>query len=608
MIIFKSLTVKIRPRNFVIFFVTGLFGFFFCLQSTLAENEEKIEHFKSEIVIQSNSEVLVTEEISYFFPQPKHGIIRYLPYKYEVEKSPNKKTAYKVNFKLISAEESQDGQSWNEVPYNLTTESNNKNIRLGREESTVEGKRIYRLKYSVQNVIAYQPAGNEKRDEFFWNVTGNGWGVSIEKAEATVIFPAEIDTSQWAFGCFTGVLGSTEEECLFEATGKNKVHFNSKWSLPKNNGLSIITGLPHGLIEKPNLSQSFWLILKYNLIYYGFLALPLTTAVFLLILWFLKGRDPRGKETIIPFYGPPDNLSPVEVGTLIDEKADPRDFSSSIINLAVKGYLRIREIEKKPLFGIFKNRPNYQIFFLKQNDLPAGVEREIYATILGLGAQSAVTLEQLQNVFPQKINNFRDLAYTGLVSKGYFPRNPHKVRSTYFLIGLVIAIVGFIFAGNAFGLIGAGSIILTGLLVIIFGYFMPKKTLKGVNAKEKILGLKEYLEVAEKDRINFHNAPTKRPELFEKLLPYAMILGVERAWAKQFEGIYNQNPSWYEGSGNLNTFNALYFVNSLSAFSEVTNLAMGTKNEGGVSAGGGSGFGGGGFSGGGFGGGGGGSW
>ncbi len=606
MIIFNNSTV-IKIKYFILFLFIFLLGIF-NLSPINAGDDERIKKFKADIVLEKNSEVIVTEEISYFFPERRHGITRYLPYKYQVQKANGGVTDYNVNFKFVSAEESTNGNDWIEVPFVVTKEGNNQNIRIGREDQTVEGDRGYRLRYSVQNVITYQPQSNEAQDEFFWNVTGNGWNIPIEKSEATVTFPAEIDNSKWSFACFTGSLGSTEAECLFEAVDKNKVKFESKWSLPEKSGLSVLSGLPHGLIEKPNLSQSFWLILKYNLIYYAFLLLPLAVTILLLVIWFLKGRDPKGKGTIIPFYGAPGNLTPVEVGTLFDEKADPKDFSSAIINLAIKGYLKIREIEKKPLFGIFKNRPNYQIFFLKKNDLPAGVEREIYATILGLGVQSSVTLEQLQNVFPQKITMFRNIAYDGLVRKGYFPKNPEKVRKTYFLIGVIFLIVGFIFAGGSFGIIGAGSVMLTGFIIMFFGYLMPKKTIKGVDAYEKILGLKEYLEVAEKDRINFHNAPEKRPELFEKLLPYAMILGVERAWAKQFEGIYNQNPTWYEGPNNFTTFNTLYFVNSLSAFSEVTNLAMGVKSEGGVSAGGGSGFGGGGFSGGGFGGGGGGSW
>jgi uncharacterized membrane protein len=119
--------------------------------------------------------------------------------------------------------------------------------------------------------------------------------------------------------------------------------------------------------------------------------------------------------------------------------------------------------------------------------------------------------------------------------------------------------------------------------------------------REQIQGLKRYIEVAEKDRINFHNAPEKKPELFEKLLPFAMVLGAEKAWAKQFEGIYSTPPSWYHGSSN-SAFNAVLFTNNLSSFNAAATSSLTSAPKGG------SGSGGGGFSGGGFGGGGGGSW
>src|SRR6185436_19560328 len=95
--------------------------------------------------------------------------------------------------------------------------------------------------------------------------------------------------------------------------------------------------------------------------------------------------------------------------------------------------------------------------------------------------------------------------------------------------------------------------------IIVYSFisrFFPAKTEKGVAAKEHILGLKEYLQIAEKDRLEFHNAPEKKPEVFETLLPYAMVLGVANIWAKEFEGIYNEPPSWYSGPSST-AFNAI---------------------------------------------------
>ncbi len=138
---------------------------------------------------------------------------------------------------------------------------------------------------------------------------------------------------------------------------------------------------------------------------------------------------------------------------------------------------------------------------------------------------------------------------------------------------------------------------------MIFSFVMPAYTQKGAEMKEYILGLKKYMTVAEKDRIEFHNAPDKNPEIFETLLPFAMVLGVEKLWAKQFEGIYRQNPSWYSDRSN-HAFSAVAFTNNLGGFSGSVQSAFAATT---TAASGGSGFSGGG-SGGGGGGGGGGSW
>ena len=127
---------------------------------------------------------------------------------------------------------------------------------------------------------------------------------------------------------------------------------------------------------------------------------------------------------------------------------------------------------------------------------------------------------------------------------------------------------------------------------------MPKRTKKGVLTKEYILGLKQYLSVAEKDRLNFHNAPEKNPQHFEALLPYAMVLGVEKQWAKQFEGIYIDTSAWCTGF-YIGSFSSRDFTNSLNSFGSQAKSTFATPS---------SGAGGGGFAGGGGGGGGGGSW
>jgi len=214
-------------------------------------------------------------------------------------------------------------------------------------------------------------------------------------------------------------------------------------------------------------------------------------------------------------------------------------------------------------------------------------------------AAKTVKLSDLKNKFYKDLKEAKDKVYQSTAEKGYFTVNPNKIRGIFALIGVPIVMLGF-FLGGFFGAIGTISLAVSGIVLVIFGYIIPARTKKGVEVKEHILGLKLYMSVAEARRLEFHNAPEKKPEVFEKLLPYAMALGVEKEWAKQFEGIYNAQPGWYSSPAGI-AFNAAFFASSMSDFSKTANTAMASSPSGG------SGFSGGG-SGGGGGGGGGGSW
>jgi uncharacterized membrane protein len=140
--------------------------------------------------------------------------------------------------------------------------------------------------------------------------------------------------------------------------------------------------------------------------------------------------------------------------------------------------------------------------------------------------------------------------------------------------------------------------ILSGLIMVFFGWFMPSRTTRGTREVEKVLGFREFLSRVEGDRLE---RMVKTPEMFEKFLPFAMALGVEDNWAKAFDGIYTQPPSWYSGPGGMATFRPSSFTHNLGVMSTTAAATMSSAPR----SSGGSGFSGG-SSGGGFGGGGGG--
>jgi len=341
--------------------------------------------------------------------------------------------------------------------------------------------------------------------------------------------------------------------------------------------------------------EKLWETFKDN----GILILPFLVLTVMFVWWKKKGKDPQGQGTIIAQFDAPDNLTPAEVGTIIDEKADKKDVTAEVIELAIQGYLKIKRTEKKKFIG---KETDYELIKLKDaDDKLKSYQKKLLNSLFKYGKQKTF-LSDLNESFYKDFQEIQKQIYKDLVDEGYFPQSPLKVRGLYLAWGFLFIIFSAV-AFSAIGSLWGISFLLSGIIIIVFSFFMPVKTIKGVKARDHILGLKEYLKVAEKDRIKFHNAPEKNPQLFEKLLPYAMVLGVEKEWAKQFEDIYRENSGWYEDNVGGN-FSSVLLINSLNFFSTRAGTAFSSRP--GSAAGGGSGFSGGG--GGGFGGGGGGSW
>jgi uncharacterized membrane protein YgcG len=312
-------------------------------------------------------------------------------------------------------------------------------------------------------------------------------------------------------------------------------------------------------------------------------------------------------------YEPPkfDNkpLAPGEVGTLVDEKLDPRDITSTILGLAVKGYIKIEEQKEE---GLIFDKKDYYLKKAKVPDAELGSFEAELMNSLFPAALSGTLISSLENRFYTNLNRLKKTLYSELIRKKYFISNPEKVRNLYGGIGFVILVFGsflFLFLSPNAPFKSIIAAILTGVPVIFFAKYMPAKTKAGASAYMSILGFQEFMNRAEKDRLE----RMKDVNLFSKFLPYAIALDVADNWAKAFQGIYQDPPDWYVSPGGFRTFSPYVFTHSISSVTSDLSSAMfsaprGSGTGGGGSGGGGGGGGGGGSSGGGFGGGGGGSW
>jgi uncharacterized membrane protein YgcG len=555
--------------------------------------EGYITTFDARVTLHEDASVEVLERISYDFgAEERHGIFRKIPYSYQAGE-----TTYTANVSVLAVTD-EEGKPY---PFAESRGNGILELKIGDPNVTVTGKHEYAISYIVYGPFLYF----DEYDEFYWNVTGS-WATGIGRATVLVNLPPGAQALDAA--CYQGTIDSTascdESQKLINAEQGGYVA--SANNLAEGDGFTVAVSFPKGviaLVERPWSPGSDTGPLTY--LPFG---IPLIVLGALIRLWYTRGRDPKGRTTIVPQYEPPAGMTPSIAGILHNERIEPREISAEIVRLAVEGFVRIHRLEKKVL--IFTSA-DYLLERLSDVGEPKDAvgklileklfQPEFSATEDVSGrAVTGTLLSKMQHKFVKERNEITDVMYNEVLDRGLFIERPDKVRMLYAGVGVAVVVVGGILVGAS----GKGvltnlgiSIALSGGLTALMGILMPARTREGVLKKEHLEGFKRYLDVAEKDRLAFHNAPERTPKLFDTYLPFAMALGVEKAWAEQFTDIYKEQPQWY--SGSTGTFAPAMFAGELSSFSSDFQSASAPQS---------SGSGGGGSVGGGFGGGGGGSW
>jgi uncharacterized membrane protein YgcG len=436
-------------------------------------------------------------------------------------------------------------------------------------------------------------------EELYWNVTGTEWDVPIRQAEAIVSSPADIPLDRIRSIAYTGPRGASGADYT-EERADAFLTFRTTRPLRPREGLTIAVGWPPGAIRGPSALRHAWWWLGDN----WPLGLPLLTLGGVLLVWRRYGRDPGGPSTVKPEYAPPEGMLPAAGGALATERAEPRDFVATLVDLAVRGYMRIEEVE--PDFG----ESDFIFHRLKPiSDDPALKPIEIHVLGRLFGSDWGLSTRRLSEVKRDYDNVFplvRDEIYRMMVREGLFPSSPERVRALWLFAGIAIAGAAiFIVTGFAdwFGTapmslgIGVGA---SGLIVLGFSPLMPRKTWRGAQAVARVRGFREFLERTSKDELR--RLP---PDTMHKWLAWAIALGVSERWIHSFDGLTVSEPAWYTARDG---FNLGSFDRSLGRFSAGTEQAILTSRRGGDGSwSGGGGFSGGGSSGGGMGGGGGGT-
>ena len=564
-------------------FLVVLMLFVLPASASAQQKSWEISSFHVDLAVDSEGGLDVRETLAIRFVGSWNGIYRWIP----VVES---KEGWGKKFLHLSVREIRDDRG-TALKYETSRENDYKKFKI-YVPGAVNATRTVVIAYSVSNALRYF----DDHDELYWNVTGNEWPVPIHRASAIITLPPGAAEGVRATA-YTGPYRARGQEYRLAITN-NVVELETTRGLGYKEGLTVAMGWPKGVVAGPSAAARSWDFFLEHVI----LLLPVIVFLGYFGVWYRVGRDPGLAKSIMPRYEPPGDLRPPEVGALVDGRMDPRDISALLVDLAVRGFVKIEETKED---GWLFDTTSYTFHRKREPSEWAGLtrfEREMLQGLFGSYGAS-VKLTDLKNRFYTHLESIRNLVFSSLKGRGYFRFRPDRVRTGANIVSLLVSggsVVAAIISVAALGanpLYAAVAAAVAIIVAFVFSRIMPAFTLAGAQARQEVLGFEEYLGRAERDRLKLAT-----PETFEKFLPYAMALGVEEQWARAFEGLYTTPPEWYVGPSPMGTFTPSSFTRSLGSMSAA---AGGTFASSPRSSSGSSGFSGGGGSGGGSGGGGG---
>ncbi len=610
---------------------------------------EKILNYHSDILVDDKGGLEVTEtiKVNSLGINIRHGIFR----TFLTERKLNGKNQ-KLKYNIISV--TQDGQK---VDYHSETGSGYYKIYIGSKDTDLpSGQYEFAIKYKVANQIGFF----DKYDELYWNVNGLDWDFAVDHISAKVVLPSAAKILQNS--CYTGAAKSTESNCSSQKIDDHTMEWSAD-NLRNNENLTIAVGFNKGVFAPPPPPSFFE---KYGIVAI-LLASLLGLAGYCYQLWRKYGIDPP-KPTVYPQFNVPENLSPASLGYIKNESYNNTYLTAALVDLSIKGYTKIVESESKGFLGLGKSQifniekikepdeslPKEEIAlmnYLFKNRHEVSLDGSYDPKIEDSVQEFTVNLDMQHKAFLQQGNNQKfvlkpfliaTLIYFGCLVLACFKNDDFAFVMIGGFLYVILVVVYFVITqffrkikivgcggliGAFFGLIFAGQFLAMGftsaiepdiryciqfalvsfVLLLVFQYLIKRPSEEKLRQQSLIDGFKMYMGAAENEQLKFHNPPQMTPEIFEKYLPYAMVLGVDDIWGKKFEAALlsmavGYTASWYVG----NYMGLGSFGSSLN--NSLTNSISSGSTAPSNSSSGGSGSGGGGFSGGGGGGGGGGGW
>ena len=631
-----------------------------------ARADERILDFHSDITVRADASLQVREIIRVRCEgnRIRHGIFRDFPTRYRDRLGNN----YVVGLAILRGHI----VGGEEDSYHTEQLLNGVRIKLGDPVALLSpGDYTFELVYTVTRELGFF----DDHDELYWNVNGLGWQFPADHVSATVTLPVAVDPARVQLAAYTGPKNSKDQNFRSALDASGTISFATTHSLGPEEGLTVVVGFPKGLVTEPTreeLVRKFW---EENLGVAAGGAGLVVVMIYFAVVWFWRGRDPR-RGAIMVLYEPPPELSPAAMRYLQRMGYDHRVFACAVVNLAVKGFLSIQEhgasyelkrrrrpdatlppeeahlMEQlfstedhlsvgssrsetirgavKTLTEDLKAAENLRLFRRNTGWFAIGILLSVATTagiLLGLEGDTAPFAFGLSfwlliwtvgtSMLIWQVRNAWKAKRSGTAKPGAQGPGAAAMIASVFTFFELLALGAFVWlTGVWVGLIIAALVAAN----VLFHHLLKAPTPEGRRLLDKVEGFAEYLRAVHGSQLSRLDAPGKSPALWEKYLPYAMALGLEQQWGRQFAEVLAAaatagggtavvyTPRWYRG-GDFARFDHTGFSQSFGeSFSSVVSSASSPPGSSSGFSSGSSGFSSGGSSGGGGGGGGGGGW
>ena len=505
------------------------------------------------------------------------------------------------------------------VPYSLEDDGEFLLVIIGTDEF-VHGRTTYVIEYQQEHVVRPFADELEPHQEFYWDVNGTGWSQPFLSVSADVHLADGVDAGlNGDVACYQGYEGATDP-CPVSEEAEGVFHFESSALGPSQN-LSFAIGFVDGTFNPEATPRDNPIVAVLPWVLLGLLALVLIAILWLRLVYW---RNAPGRGTVIAQYEAPEGLGIMESAHLLDRGHTA--IPAEIVNLTVQKAARLVEDAEKPLDDRYK---------LVLVDAAAAEERDddsaIRSLFLSTTPGTAVELDRHDRKLGDRVAALNAQARNNIRTRGFLVRKKSKLagwaRFFAFAIGAGAVAIWFWADDNQGGsaLLSLQITVLIAVSILCFGFSgaPERRSQKGSEALEHLKGIRLYLTVAEEDRIRMLQSPTGAErtrvdpndpaavvKLYEKLLPFAIIWGVEDQWSKTLGERYATTPVADDSLTrslalhNLSSFSRGYTSSSFATTPPVTSSSSwsgsgGSSFSGGSSGGGSSGGGGGGGGGGG---------